>query len=445
MPINIASTYESWGRFPRTRQEIRPLYSIHAPLPYDPQSPISILPYGQGRSYGDSCLNDGAALIVTERLDRFMSFDRTRGILRCEAGVTLEAILKLSVPHGWFLPVTPGTKFVSVGGAIANDVHGKNHHRSGSFAHFVLRFALQRSDGQQLICSPGENPDWFRSTVGGLGLTGLILWADLQLKRVASPFIRAERVKFGDLDEFFALSEASDRDFEYTVAWVDISSNDHTLGRGIFIRGNHAPESPADVSVLPRSTPVTIPKRMPGWLVNRHVIRAFNLLQWARQSSKMIQEVVHYDPFFYPLDSLAHWNRLYGRRGFLQYQCVIPFADARRGISVILSKVGKSGFRSALSILKTFGHRPSLGGLSFPRHGTTLAMDFANEGAPLLDFLHELDAIVRDCGGCVYPAKDARMSSESFNAFFPNWPAFLKYKDPAFSSSFWRRVLPGGQ
>jgi len=210
----------------------------------------SLLPYGNGRSYGDSCLNDGGALLHTRGLDRFIAFDPTTGMLRCEAGVLLSEILELIVPQGWFLPVTPGTRFVTVGGAIANDVHGKNHHRAGTFGAWIRGFELLRSDGSRHRCSPTENPDWFAATVGGLGLTGLITWAEIQLRRIANPWIASETIRFGGLEEFFAVSgleeffavsAASDRDYEYTVAWLDCTSRGAALGRGLFMRGNHAP------------------------------------------------------------------------------------------------------------------------------------------------------------------------------------------------------------
>lgn len=398
-----------------------------------------MLPYGQGRSYGDSCLNDGGLLLLTRTLNRFIEFDKQSGLLRCEAGVTLAEILDLTVPHGWFLPVTPGTKYVSVGGAIANDVHGKNHHQAGTFGRFVTRFELLRSDGTSLLCSPSDNADWYRATIGGLGLTGLMLWAEIQLKSIISPAMAVQTVRFGNLAEFFALSEESADEFEYTVAWIDCLGKESHVGRGIFIRGNHCDE-PHRNATKP-GPGLSLPFYAPQMLLNQYSIRAFNGLYYRKQWQRLSSRTSHYDPFFYPLDGLLNWNRLYGRQGFYQYQCVVPHQISPSPIQEMLRIIGDSRLGSFLAVLKVFGSMPSPGMLSFPREGVTLSLDFVNRGTKTLALMDRLDAIVCDSGGAVYPAKDARLSGQHFRQFFPQYQEFAEYVDPKFSSSFWRRVM----
>ncbi|MCB1825972.1 MAG: FAD-binding oxidoreductase [Candidatus Competibacteraceae bacterium] len=427
----------SWGRYPRARQTMIRCHDRHAALPLTEHF---LLPHGNGRSYGDSCLNDGGALLQTRGLDRFIAFDPKTGVLRCEAGVLLSEILELIVPQGWFLPVTPGTQFVTVGGAIANDVHGKNHHRAGTFGTMVRGFELLRTDGSRRRCSPTENPDWFAATVGGLGLTGLITWAEIQLRRVANPWIASETIRFGNLDEFFTVSAASDRDYEYTVAWLDCASRGAALGRGLFMRGNHAPALCA-ARPRPPTGRLNVPFTPPFSLINRWSLRAFNTLYYHRQWREMTCGIVHYAPFFYPLDRVLAWNRIYGRHGFLQYQCAIPQVHGQAAVREVLERIARSGLGSFLAVLKIFGEIPAVGWLSFPRPGVTLALDFPNRGPATFKLLDALDTVVAMTGGAVYPAKDARMSGARFREFFPRWHHFSEYIDLRFSSSFWRRVM----
>jgi FAD/FMN-containing dehydrogenase len=432
--------YESWGRYPHAGSVTAvPVYWRSDSLNFQ-KFQQSVLPFGQGRSYGDVCLNDGGILLDTGSLSHFIAFDETSGLIRCEAGVTLAEILNLTVPKGWFLPVTPGTKFVSVGGAIANDVHGKNHHRVGTFGMHVTQFELLRSGEERVICSPTQNTDLFRATIGGLGLTGLLLWAEIQLHPISSPFIQTEHIRFDNLKEFFEIARASDQSHTYTVAWIDCLAKNRHLGRGIFIRGNHVEdEIPRPESLQPRRT-LTIPFDAPHLLLNRFAMKACNLAYYHRHVSKRTEDIVHYDPFFYPLDAIHSWNLLYGSRGFLQYQCVVPFDGEGGAIQDVLQRVARTGDASFLSVLKIFGAKRSPGMLSFPRPGVTLALDLPNAGAPTLRLLEELDGIVRLSGGAVYPAKDARMSPDNFKIFFPRWEEFSRYLDPQFSSNLWRRV-----
>lgn len=432
----MAMVGQSWGRYPRTEQTVVALSGRARPLP---AFSGHALPHGNGRSYGDSCLDPGGTLLHARSLDRFISFDAATGILRCEAGVTLAEIIDHVLPQGWFLQVTPGTRFVTVGGAIANDVHGKNHHHRGTFGHHVRRFELLRSDGSRRECVPEDSDGFFAATVGGLGLTGVVTWAELQLRRVPGRHLETENIRFGTLDEFFALSRESAASHEYSVAWIDCLATGAARGRGHFTRADHAPhllEGRGKEPGKPLSMPVT-----PPWsLVNRLTLRPFNTLYYWRQPQRRKRAATHLLPFFYPLDSIGDWNRMYGRTGFLQYQCVIPPAAAHDGVDALLSEIALSKSGSFLAVLKEFGMQTSPGLLSFPRPGTTLALDFPNSGPAVFALLDRLDRIVDEAGGAVYPAKDARMSAASFQRAFPAWQQFGKFIDPRFSSGFWRRV-----
>ncbi len=429
------NVFQSWGRIPVVKQNsVFPDWRNSVALN---KTDSLLLPYGRGRSYGDSCLNDEQTICVTSRLNHFIQFDREQGILRCESGVGLDEILQLVVPHGWFLAVTPGTKYVTVGGAIANDVHGKNHHLAGAFGCHVTAFELLRTTGERLQCSAHENASLFRATIGGLGLTGLITWAEIRLKKIATPFIDSETIRFKNLAEFFSLSEESDRDWEYTVSWIDCLAQGKNLGRGLFMRGRHSERS---ASGKTGKKTLSMPVDAPGFLLNQYTIRLFNELYYRKNRKNRLGAHGHYEPFFYPLDSIGNWNRMYGRRGFYQYQCVVPLADGQAIITALLETIAVSGMGSFLSVLKKFGDIESPGMLSFPRQGVTLALDFPNYGDRVLALFEQLDEVVMEANGAVYPAKDARMSAEAFQRYFPQWRDFSQYRDPGMSSSFWRRV-----
>ena len=425
----------SWGRLPWKQNKIKGFSWADDQLPKDE----SILPYGRGRSYGDSCINEGGTIIRTQGLNHFIEFDRQNGLLTCESGVTLEEILNLIVPKGWFLPVTPGTKYVTVGGAIANDVHGKNHHVAGCFGNHVTEFELLRSDGTRLICSPSENKDWFCATIGGLGLTGLVTKATIKLKAIAGPLISTTSTRYNSLEEFLELSRAADGRDEYMAAWVDCMAKGSSLGKGHFITGNHSNKSMEETGVTPSTRKLTVPFSFPNFAMNSLSIKAFNFAYYWRQLPKVSHSFQHYDPFFYPLDAVLEWNRVYGTRGFFQYQCVVP-NDDDKVIRQVMDKIARSNAGSALTVLKEFGDVPSPGLLSFPTKGITFALDFANDGPHIREFLNGLDRLVMDSGGKVYPAKDARMSEAAFKSYYPNWSEFEAFIDPKFSSSFWRRV-----
>lgn len=436
MILKTQKIVASWGRL---KAISHPYYFLNGQPEQFPSlnATQSILPFGEGRSYGDSCINESGSLFGTRGMNCFLKLDEETGLLTCEAGVRLDEVLEVCVPKGWFVPVTPGTQFVTIGGAIANDIHGKNHHVAGTFGCFVKKMAVLRSTGEKIICSPSENPDLFGATIGGLGLTGLILWAEIQMKKVRGPLIDHETIRFSNLEDFFKISEESEKDFEYSVSWIDTLAQGKKLGRGHFMRGNHSAQASKH---YPSLKGIRMPFNAPPRTLNPLTVRAFNFLYYHKQFKKMSHTTGHYRPFFYPLDALFEWNRLYGKNGFFQYQLVVPFKNDRTPIRECLKLVSKTGLASFLAVLKTFGTVPSPGWLSFPREGVTLALDFPNQGQKTRQLFRDLDRIVREAGGALYPAKDALMSAEDFQTYYPKWKEFLKLKDPQFSSSFWRRV-----
>ena len=431
--------YLSWGRYPKVSQEIYNVLWRSESFPKINAS-TSYLPYGMGRSYGDVCLNNEGVILRTASMARYISFDEKNGIIRCDAGVCLHDLLQFIVPKGWFVPVTPGTRYVTIGGMIANDIHGKNHHRVGTFGCHVNSFELLRSDGSRLSCSQKENPDLFAATVGGLGLTGLITWAEIRLSKIAGPYIDTETIRFDNLADFFELSQESDKAWEYTVAWIDSLAKGKSLGRGLFMRGNHSDKIGTE-KLAEIKQKLTVPFDAPSSLLNKYSIKLFNNAYYRKQFSRTVHKPQLYDKFFYPLDGIGQWNRLYGKKGLLQYQCVVPAEAGNNAISDILGQCISKGQGSFLSVLKVFGKKKSPGLLSFPREGVTLALDFPNRGKETFSLLDTLDKIVLKAGGAVYPAKDARMDSTSFKTYYPNWNEFAEYIDPQFSSSFWRRVM----
>ncbi len=433
---STTSDYQGWGKLVGVPQRIRWMRWRGDSLPTVPAGE-SVLPRGLGRSYGDSCVNFGNTLLPTTALGRFVKLDLERGLLVAEAGVSLDEVLRVIVPHGWFAPVVPGTRFVTLGGCVANDIHGKNHHKEGTFGSHVEWLELLRSDGVRYICSATENEELFRATIGGIGLTGMILRVALRLRRISSAFIDMESVKFSELDAFFEINAESEPQFDHTVAWIDCSAGGGALGRGHYMRGNFSQSGSLAVHGPPR---LSVPVDFPSWALSTWSVRAFNEVYYRRQFNKVATKHVHYSPFFFPLDSILNWNRIYGRRGFYQYQCVIPESASREVTRDILRDIAASGMGSFLAVLKTFGSRPSPGMMSFPFPGTTLALDFPNQGERTRRLVARLDERVLTAGGRLYPAKDALMSAETFQHCYPMWKKFSQHVDPAFSSSFWRRV-----
>jgi FAD/FMN-containing dehydrogenase len=434
----------SWGRVLRARHAVaRPHWRDELPglIREGTEAGRKLLTVGLGRSYGDSGLNPDGAVIDMRGLDRAIAFDPETRVLRAEAGISLDALLGILVPRGFFLPVTPGTRFVTLGGAVANDVHGKNHHRAGTIGRWVRRLGLMRSDGGTLELGSDDNAGLFAATIGGLGLTGLIAWVEIEVIPIASAMMEVETIPFAGLDDFFPIADVSDGAFDYTVAWIDCLAKGDALGRGIFSRARHATSGPL-AAKKQRAGP-SLPLDLPAFALNGLTVRAFNAVYYRNGRRQAGRTPQPYEPFFYPLDRIGGWNRMYGKRGLYQYQSVVPPAVARDATKAMLEAISASGEGSFLAVLKTFGDAPSPGLLSFPRAGTTLALDFANRGASTLALMARLDAIVREAGGRLYPAKDGRIPAAMFRAGYPNWEDFARHVDPGFSSSFWRRVSEG--
>lgn len=431
-PIKSVS---SWGRLFNYSHKVIPLSDADGAKDLIKLEGSELgLPYGMGRSYGDVGLNPNGLLWLTSNLNHFIAFDQTTGLLKCEVGVLLRDIQRLFIPRGWMLPVTPGTQMVTVGGAIANDIHGKNHHALGSFGDHVRHLKVVRTDGQIIECGPSLLPEWFAATVGGLGLTGVIIEAQIQLKRVSGPWLDTETIPFTNLTEFFNLADSSERDWEHTVSWIDCLSGD---GKGIFMRANpSASKEPSPIKGNRR-----MPFTPPISLVNSLSLKPFNFAYYNLKKYNAGKNIVHYEPFFYPLDKLLEWNRMYGPKGFFQYQSVIPRDVGHDATKAMLHEIERANEGSFLAVLKTFGNQEPLGMLSFPQPGVTLALDFPNHGDRTLKLFERLDAIVKEAKGRIYPAKDARMSKEIFEAGYPKLKEFQQYRDPKISSSLSRRLM----
>lgn len=431
----------SWGRypdFPQTPHACHWRAALPALFAQVQADNGSTLAFGAGRSYGDSCLAASDHVLHLRPLDHFIRVDWDTGVLVVEAGVTLGEILAVTIPRGWFLPVTPGTKYVTLGGAIANDVHGKNHHRHGTFGRHVRRLGLLRSDRGRQTCTPDENAGHFAATIGGLGLTGIIEWAEIQLVRIGSSRIDTLTQRFDTVEEFFALSAELDTAHEFCVSWIDCAARGTRAGRGIYMAGDFAAEGPLAVETPRR---LTVPFTPPVPLFNRLSLNFFNTLYWHRAPVARQLADSGYDAFFYPLDAIGQWNRIYGPKGFQQYQCLIPEGHAQDGIRALLDAIAKSGSGSFLAVLKRCGALPSPGLLSFPAAGTTLALDFPHSARLEEKLFPQLDAIVREAGGRLYPAKDAHMSGTDFRRSYPDWQRVEAMRDPALLSRFWKRVI----
>lgn len=369
---------------------------------------------GNGRCYGDASLAPN--LLSSLQLDYVHAFDQEEGIFECESGVLLSEVLDIIVPRGWFLPVTPGTKFITVGGAIASDIHGKNHHVDGSFCDHVLEMDVMLYNGDVVTCSASENGELFEVTRGGMGLTGFILRAKFALKKIETAFIRQVQVKAANLSELMGLFREY-KGYTYTMSWIDCLKSGKHFGRSILMAGEHA--APDELSgkqkkkqLIPSSdTLMTFPVNLPSFVLNQYSVRAFNFLYYQKNIKKYRNNIIPYDPFFYPLDKILEWNKGYGRRGFVQYQFVLPMESSVQGMTDILQRINKKGMGSFLAVFKVFGRQNNL--ISFPMEGSTLALDFPVRN-DLFPFLDELDRVVLDYGGRLYLTKDARMKPEVF-------------------------------
>lgn len=442
----VKKPLSGWGRYPiQVCELVRPeRYSQFQPA----VEPTIVR--GQGRSYGDAALNKNGRVMLSERMNRMLAFDSCAGVLRAESGTTLQEILEIVVPHGWFLPVTPGTKHVSLGGCVAADVHGKNHHVSGSFSEHVLEIEMILADGGRTRCSSLQNSNLFWATVGGMGLTGIIGEVTLQLIPIESTRVLVEHRGASDLEAGFRLLDDAQFDDVYTVAWIDCLARGRSLGRSIVMRGHHAARS--DLPLRERNTPLvraprrqrSVPLNLPSWSLNRITVGAFNNLYYWRQKAKRRPFLTDYDSYFYPLDAVAGWNRVYGKNGFLQYQCVLPAKDAFDGMRRLVELLASSRRASFLAVLKRFG-RAGGGMLSFPMPGYTLALDLPVRDVGLFHLLGRLDEIVLRSSGRVYLAKDCRVAPDAFRTMYPRFEEWLTVKravDPnnRFSSSLSRRL-----
>lgn len=401
----------SWGKYPLIDANITtPKNSQHLA-----DLELTGISRGLGRSYGDSALSE--QVIMSESLNHLISFDEKKGLLRCEAGVSLDNILTVFVPKGWFLSVTPGTKFVTVGGAIGSDVHGKNHHLEGSFSDHVTSLTLLIKN-KEIACSRDNNPELFHATCGGMGLTGVITEATFKLKSIKSAYINQKVVKAKNVETVLALFEQY-ADYTYSVAWIDCLSTGDNLGRSLLMLGEHANEGKLATH---KEGILNMPCDMPSYLLNKYIIQAFNSFYYNKQLKKEVNSTIHYESFFYSLDCINNWNRMYGKKGFTQYQFVIPKTSGKKGLIEILEAIAASKQGSFLAVLKVFGEgNKNL--LSFPLEGYTLALDFKINDT-LFRLLDRLDIIVRKYGGRLYLSKDVRMSEEMFKAGYPQWEVF---------------------
>ena len=379
------------------------------------------IPHGNGRCYGDASLSSD--VINTLRYDKVLAFDEVNGIITCQSGLLLSDLLQIVVPRGWFLPVTPGTKFITVGGAVASDVHGKNHHVDGAFSRHIVSMSVLTGTGETLLCSPTTYTDLYWATCGGMGLTGIILEVKFRLKRINTAYIRQKQIKARNLDEIMALFEENSA-YTYSVAWIDCLTSGKNFGRSILMLGEHATvdEVKTDKLLLPKEKSlVTVPFYFPSFVLNGFSVKAFNALFYAKNYKKVMNSVVHYDGFYYPLDSILSWNKIYGKKGFVQYQFVLPLAASKEGLIDILTRINRRGTGSFLAVLKLFGEQDNL--ISFPMQGFTLALDFPIQRG-LFEFLDELDKVVADYGGRIYLSKDARMKKEIFWKTYPHAEEF---------------------
>lgn len=420
MKPNYIQKVTNWGNFPIVEKEMKSEDSFRKIKEFVLNN-NEVIARGNGRCYGDSSL--GEHIFSTKKLNKFISFDRLNGIIECESGVLLSDVLEISVPQGYFLYVTPGTKFVSVGGAIASDVHGKNHHAEGCFSEYVIEFNLMIENGEIITCSREENTDKFWATIGGMGLTGIILTAKFKLKNIESAYIRQESIKAENLDEIFQLFEESES-WTYTVAWIDCLQKGDHIGRSILMRGEHAfqHELPQKFKEKPlrlkKKFEPTVPFYFPGFVLNTLTVKIFNFLYYKKQSKKEFKNFTDYETFFYPLDFVHDWNKIYGKSGFIQYQMMIPKETGKEGMRKILETIANSGNGSFLAVLKLYGRENPQAYNSFPFEGYSLALDF-KVNSRLKKLIDQLDEIVQQYNGRIYLTKDS-MSRSSLTNYLKN-------------------------
>jgi FAD/FMN-containing dehydrogenase len=421
----------NWGNYPVMESDEKQ-FSFTDELQQEVAGKTRIIARGNGRCYGDASLAD--TTLNTLKYDKVLSFNTANGVFECQSGILLSDILTVIVPKGWFLPVTPGTKFITVGGAVGSDVHGKNHHVDGSFSNHIVEMDILLASGELVTCSPTLHTDLFEATCGGMGLTGVITRVKFGLKKIETSFIRQKQIKADNLEHVIRLFDEY-KDFTYSVAWIDCLKKGAHFGRSILILGEHAKveelsgQQKKDPLQLPKKKQITFPINLPSWVLNKLTVKAFNFLYYGKNIKKEINNIVSYEPFFYPLDAILHWNRGYGKKGFIQYQFVLPL-EAKQGLIEILQRISDKGLGSFLAVLKVFGKQDSL--ISFPMEGYTLALDFPVRDG-LFPFCDELDQIVLKYGGRLYMSKDARMKPEVMAAGYPDLNKFkeiVKKYDP---------------
>jgi FAD/FMN-containing dehydrogenase len=450
MNFSSKTALAGWGRYPTVETVLeRPesLSGLEQSLKLT-QVLDKRLARGLGRAYGDAAVNGNGTTILMERLNRMLAFDAERGIVIVEPGVTIEEMINTFLPRGWFPLVVPGTKFVTVGGAIAADIHGKNHHREGSFVNCVRSFKLKIASGETVECSRTKNADLFWATFGGMGLTGFVTEAEIKLQRVTTAYIKTHTIRTNNLDETLACFDKLESQYQYSVAWIDCLAANKALGRSIVMFGNHAELE--DLKRAQLKNPFKIMAKrsisvfldLPQFVMNRLSIGAFNQLFWSSHFQKERRRLVSYNPYFFPLDVLSSWNRLYGKKGFVQYQCVVPLKAGQENLKKMLELSAKHGMSSFLAVLKRFG--PEQGLLSFPKPGYTLTLDMPVKDG-LFEFIDELNQLVMQCDGRVYLAKDSYLTPEHFRSMYPNYSKWLKVKravDPQnlFSSALSERL-----
>ena len=447
MTTPARQTLEGWGRYPRVESDVLRSESrrdLIAAVTSNGNHPV--LARGLGRAYGDAALLEGGVTLLMERLDRILEFDPETGWLKCEAGFSLDDLVRIFLPRGFFPPVVPGTRFVTLGGALASDVHGKNHHISGSWASHVRNVELLKSTGEIVFCDAERNSELFWATAGGQGLTGIILSMEVKLRRVESGAMDVVSTRVRDLEEFLDVS-AAHQDWPYSVSWIDGLARGKSIGRGNFMAGRHAPAGSNGkaglLSKLPRGL-VSGRFLESNLLLNGLSARMFNAVLYRKQIRKRSSSTISVYPFFFPLDAVDRWNRMYGKRGFFQYQFVVPPDPQNLALKQILVAISESGTLPFLGVIKEFGSE-SHGGLSFPRPGVTVALDFANTGQNTLDLFTRLDDMVVDAGGRVYLTKDARLGLDAFRRMYPEWTEWKQVRDEAdplnmFQSELGRRL-----
>ena len=449
MQYGIQQRIDGWGN--------RSVQSCHVSTPESLNQLRAILKSGEqdnyiarglGRSYGDPSLNEGQGVILQTSRNLLLGLDERRGMLHCQAGVTLAEIIHHLLPRGWFLPTTPGTRFVTVGGAVAADVHGKNHHRHGSLGNAVEAFRLLTASGEIMSCSREQNSELFWATIGGMGLTGIILDVHFRLRAVETAYCHVSYRRTANLEDTLDLFQQSDRDFEYSVAWIDCLARGSRLGRSIVMLANDATvdQLPWDLRPaaleLPRRRTLSLPFHLPRFALNRLAVQAFNSFYYWRHNNS--ERLIDFNTFFYPLDGIRHWNRIYGRRGFVQYQALFPSTTSRQGLVEMLEKIAHSRRASFLAVLKSSGPAND-GHLSYLYPGHTLALDFPYQGEATERLFQQLDQILLKHGGRLYLAKDSMTSAETFAQMYPRLDEFRQIKkqvDPGnlFTSSQARRL-----